>query len=257
MSRAEAIAVHHAGKRYDGAAGTVVALDGVSLSVGRGDFVTLIGRSGCGKSTLLRLVAGLLQPSTGSIAVDGEPVAGPPPAARYVFQDYGESLFPWKTVTKNVEFGIRHAGRTATQAPARQFLDLVGLGHVGDRYPWELSGGMQQRVAIARALASAPQLLLMDEPFGAVDALSRAGLQDMILRVWAELGLTVVLVTHDIDEAIYLADRVVVLEPGGQGILADVAVDLPRPRTQIGTRDDTRFGALRRHLAELVLSERE
>lgn len=257
MSQAQSIAVHQAGKRYDGAAGLVTALDGVSLTVGRGDFVTLIGRSGCGKSTLLRLIAGLVAPTAGEVAVNGRPVDGPPPAARYVFQDYGDSLFPWKTVTRNVEFGIRHGRREGPRPQPRAFLDLVGLGHAGDRYPWELSGGMQQRVAIARALASAPQILLMDEPFGAVDALSRAGLQDMILRVWAELGLTVVLVTHDIDEAIYLADRVVVLDPTGRGVLADVAVDLPRPRSQIGTRDDARFTALRRRLAELVLSERE
>lgn len=236
----------------------VRALAETSLEVEPGSFVALIGRSGCGKSTLLRLAAGLETPSTGAVVVDGERLAGPAASARYVFQNYGESLLPWRTVEQNVAFGARHAhGRRRRPAEAREIalagLAEVGLPGTGSRFPGELSGGMQQRVAIARALAADPQVLLLDEPFSAVDALSRASLQDLVLRIWREHRLTVLFVTHDVDEALYLADRVLVLGPAGEGIVADIDVPFDRPRSQIATREDARFLPLRRRALELVL----
>jgi NitT/TauT family transport system ATP-binding protein len=174
-----------------------------------------------------------------------------------VFQDYAQSLLPWQTVEQNVRFGVVHGSAGGPPADVvttvHESLAHVGLTGVERRYPWELSGGMQQRVAIARALAARPTVLLMDEPFSSVDALSRAQLQDMIARVWSTLGITIVLVTHDIDEAVYLADRVIVLGAGGSGIVADLAIDLPRPRTHLETPSDEAYGAYRRELLRLVL----
>lgn len=247
------IEVNRASKRFEARRNTVNALTDVSLTVQEGEFVALLGRSGSGKTTLLRLMAGLDRPSGGAISIDGANVQRPPLGVRYVFQDYATSLLPWKTVTQNVQFGIRHASHQQSHgSTAADFLTTVGLDKVGDRYPWQLSGGMQQRLAIARAVASRPKVLLMDEPFSAVDALSRAQLQDATLRVWAEFGLTIVFVTHDIDEAIYLADRVLVLSANGRGLAERVTVDLARPRDQVATREDPRFLELRRHLYSIV-----
>jgi len=254
-ARSIAVSVEAVSKTFAAGRQQTRALRDVSLTVRAGEFVSLVGRSGSGKSTLLRLIAGLLPVTEGRVLVDGRIVDGPPASARYVFQDYGESLFPWLSARDNVAFGARSAGddrRTALQA-ADYFLDLVGLQAASARYPWELSGGMQQRLAIARALASRPRLILMDEPFGAVDALSRAKLQDLILSLWAELDLTVILVTHDIDEAVYLSDRVVVLEAAGQGLETEARIDLPRPRDQLASREDLRFPRYRRDLLEKVL----
>jgi NitT/TauT family transport system ATP-binding protein len=239
------------GKRRD-----VTALHDLTFDVNAGEFVAVVGRSGCGKSTLLRLLSGLLPASAGSIRVGGVPIDGPPPQARCVFQDYGQSLMPWKTVAANVKFGLAHSYSKPEgdhDELVAHYLAQVGLTEAADRYPWELSGGMQQRAAIARALAARPQVLFMDETFSAVDALSRANLQDVILRAWADAGLTIVFVTHDIDEAVYLADRVVVLQPQGRGVLADVRTDLPRPRTQLATRELPEFLRRRRELLQLVL----
>jgi NitT/TauT family transport system ATP-binding protein len=241
---------------YATRSGDVRALAPVSLRIASGGFLAIVGRSGCGKSTLLRLLAGLIRPTEGSVTMGDRLIVGPPPQTRYLFQDYGQSLLPWKTVEQNVEFGRRYGHRdlSAGAVPAAtEFLALVGLNGVEKRYPWELSGGMQQRVAIARALAAQPEVLLLDEPFSSVDALSRAQLQDTILRVWERMPVTMVLVTHDIDEAVYLADRVIVLAPAGRGIAADVAVDLPRPRSQIETRELEGYLAYRRDLLQLVL----
>lgn len=252
-----ALRVRHATKRF-GSAQQLPVLSDISFNVAQGSFVSIIGRSGSGKSTLLRLIANLLDLDGGHIDLGIEPKAGVPHSVRYVFQSYGDSLFPWTTVLANIEFGLRHATKTArssqiTQRSASYYLDLVGLGNVAAKYPWELSGGMQQRVAIARALASSPSFLLMDEPFGAVDALSRSKLQDMILALWKDLELTIVLVTHDIDEAIYLSDRVLVLEADGSGIGADIDIILPRPRSQIDTRELAQFNQYRRDLFDLVV----
>lgn len=245
-------------KRFRARDQEVTALRNIDLSIAAGSFVAILGRSGCGKSTLLRVLAGLLEPSAGTVSIDGNPIAGPPESVRYVFQDYGGSLFPWRNVIGNVRFGANNspqppASRAEVRKVALEALDLVGLAHVADRYPWELSGGMQQRVAIARAIASKPSLLLMDEPFGAVDALSRSSLQDAILKLWRGLNLTVLLVTHDIEEAIYLAERVIVIDPVGNGIQADIAVDLPWPRSQIETRELPEYHRLRRKLTSAAV----
>jgi len=256
-----ALSIQAAAKTYRALDGSPVeALRPVDLDVPADSFVALVGRSGCGKSTLLKLVAGLEPATSGQIRVGGEPVLGPPDRVRYVFQNYAESLLPWKTVGENVAFGLKHAyraqpvrSRAERDALVEQYLAEVGLYGVADRYPSELSGGMQQRVAIARALAAQPEVLLLDEPFSAVDALSRATLQDLVLRIWQEHRLTVLFVTHDIDEALYLADRVVVLRAGGAGIERDVEVPLPRPRDQVATREHPDYLRQRRDILELVL----
>lgn len=261
--RSAKVAIAEVGKWYETSKReSVLGLSPVSLALSEGSFTALVGRSGCGKSTLLKLIAGLEEPSSGTVEVDGIRQNGPPVNVRYVFQNYGESLFPWKTVEENVRFGFRHSLREEDRRLSKSLqiervhtlLGEVGLTNVGKRYPAELSGGMQQRVAIARALASGPEVLLLDEPFSAVDALSRATLQDLVLRIWESHHLTVVFVTHDIDEALYLADRVIVLGPAGAGVLDDAVVDVPRPRDQVSTREEGEFLRLRREVLGKVLS---
>jgi NitT/TauT family transport system ATP-binding protein len=205
-------------------------LTSTSLEILPGQFVCLLGPSGCGKSTLLNCVAGYARPQTGSITVDGVQVAGPSPDLGMVFQQY--SLFPWKTVRQNIAFGPRMLGRTdpTPAAIADTFIDMVGLTQFADRYPSELSGGMQQRVGIARALATYPRVLLMDEPFGALDSQTRHVMQEHLLTIWSDFGITVLFVTHDIDEAVFLGDRVVIMSAGPGQIIADIQIDLPRPR---------------------------
>jgi NitT/TauT family transport system ATP-binding protein len=257
------IRVSAASKRYKSARGEeVTGLSPVTLSISDGAFVSIVGRSGCGKSTLLRLIAGLDRPTAGTVAVEGKAVSRPPESVRYLFQNYGESLLPWRTVGGNIQFGLRHAYRRADAAGGCHDIEVlideklaeVGLEGTANRYPSELSGGMQQRVAIARALASNPKILLLDEPFSAVDALSRANLQDLLLRIWQHHALTIVFVTHDIDEALYLSDRVVVLSPNGRGIQMDAEVCLARPRHQIDTRKAPDFLDLRSELLGRVLA---
>jgi NitT/TauT family transport system ATP-binding protein len=248
----EVNALHY---RYDDdAAGAPPALDDVSLTVERGEFVVVVGPSGSGKTTLLRCLAGLQTPTGGDVRLHGSPITDVPDELAIVFQDYGRSLFPWMTVRQNVEMPLRHRPLPAAERRDRidGALDEVGLGGHGDRYPWQLSGGMQQRVAIARAIAYRPEILLMDEPFGSVDAQTRADLQDQLLDVWRAHDSTIVMVTHDIDESVYLADRVVVLSRPPTHVAADIAVDLPRPRDQIETRASARFVALRSEVARLV-----
>ena len=208
------------------------ALGGVDLDVADGEFVTLVGPSGCGKSTLMNVVAGLDDPTSGSVLVDGKEVDGPSPERGVIFQQY--ALFPWLTVRENVEFGLRVAGmsKAKRRAHAEHFIDLVGLSTYADQLPKSLSGGMKQRTAIARAYAVNPQLLLMDEPFGALDALTRVNLQDQLLRTWQEERRTVLFVTHDVEEAVYLATRVVVMAARPGRIHEVIDVDLPFPRTE-------------------------
>ncbi|GAA4724275.1 ABC transporter ATP-binding protein [Nocardioides endophyticus] len=258
------IAVTDLGKEFAGRQGhPVTALSPVTLDIPTNGFVTLVGRSGCGKSTLLRMIAGLEQPSRGTVTIDGRPVDQPPSELRYVFQSYADSLLPWRTVEENVIFGLRHShhllpeerNRRRWPSIAREYLAEVGLGDKADRYPAELSGGQQQRVAIARALAARPEILLLDEPFSAVDALSRATLQDLLLRLWHDHLFTAVFVTHDIDEALYLSDEVVVLAPGGAGIRDRIEVDLPRPRDQLTTPTLPSFIDLRTRLLREVLAD--
>jgi len=214
-----------------------------------------VGPSGCGKSTLLKCLCGLLAPSAGHIRVNGRPVTGPPPEMVLVFQEYNRSLFPWLTVLRNVSFPLTKRNDLSPQdreAISRRMLQAVGLERFLDHYPWELSGGMQQRVAIARALAFQPRILLMDEPFGSVDALTRADLEDLLLALWQQFRFSVLFVTHDIDEAIYLSDRVLVFSPSPGTLLDDIPVAVPRPRHQITTRTDPVFGLLRARIFQLI-----
>lgn len=207
------------------------AVETTSIDVQAGEFVCILGPSGCGKSTLLNAIAGYTNPTTGRVTVDDIEVKGPGPDRGMVFQQY--SLLPWKTVYENVAFGPKMAGMTRVEAGsvANTFLGLVGLKKFGSRYPAELSGGMQQRVGIARALANYPSVLLMDEPFGALDAQTRLMMQESLLDIWRKFGTTVVFITHDVDEAVFLADRVLVMSAAPGRIIEDVKVKLPRPRS--------------------------
>jgi NitT/TauT family transport system ATP-binding protein len=231
-----------------------LAIEDVTFDVAKGEFVCVVGPSGAGKTTLLRCLSGLLRPTSGEVRFEGTPLQTVPDRLSVVFQDYSRSLFPWLTVNKNVAVPLKVAGVAKEQREARiaEVLHAVGLGDVGKSYPWQLSGGMQQRVAIARALAHQPDMLLMDEPFASVDAQTRFDLEDLILTVRRQLDITVVLVTHDIDEAVYLADRVVVLSGAPSVVEEIVPVPLERPRNQLVTRSSETFGQLRRHLMELV-----
>ena len=226
----ELIRVDHVTKRFNGPTGEIEALRGADLHIAAGEFVCLIGASGCGKSTLLRIVAGFEPASEGQVIVAGRPVTGPGPDRGMVFQDYG--LFPWLSVRGNIVFGpaARGLGRKEVAEIAERYIDIVGLRAFADAYPHQLSGGMKQRVAIARVLANDARVLLMDEPFGALDAMTRERLQDELLDLWQRTGLTVIFVTHSIEEAIFLADRVVVMSPGPGRIVSDQRVLLDRPR---------------------------
>ncbi|MBV2362984.1 ABC transporter ATP-binding protein [Streptomonospora nanhaiensis] len=237
-------------KIYPGQHGSVEALRDLTFKLGDGELACLVGPSGCGKTTLLKCVAGLMQPTSGTVTLAGTPVAGPPPDMAVVFQEYGRSLFPWLSVRDNVELPLKEK----RLAPARrrelsdEALEAVGLTKFAGAYPWQLSGGMQQRVAIARAIAYEPRVLLMDEPFAAVDAQTRADLEDLIRALWKRFNMTVLFVTHDIDEAVYLGQRVLVMSSSPTVIQDDVAVDLPDERDQIGTRAEHRFAELRSHI---------
>jgi NitT/TauT family transport system ATP-binding protein len=238
-------------KNYRQAGGAETpALEDISFQVSEGEFVSLVGPSGCGKTTLLMCIAGLIAPSAGHAAVKAAKVEGPPPNLVLVFQEYNKSLFAWRTVLGNVRFGREAKGKTGRDAEekARRLLRLVGLEGFERHYPWELSGGMQQRVAIARALAYEPDVLLMDEPFGSVDAMTRLELEDALLGLWKELRTTILFVTHDIEEAIYLSDRVHVLARRPSRLVATVDVGLARPRDQAGTRADAAFMRLRNEI---------
>ena len=239
-------------KVYDGR--DVEAVRDLTFDVRKGEFVCVVGPSGAGKTTLLKCIAGLLPPTSGRVVLEGSTVSGPPPGMAVVFQEYGRSLFPWMTVWQNVELPLRQKGvpNQRRQELIRGALDAVSLQDVDGAYPWQLSGGMQQRVAIARAVAYEPHILLMDEPFAAVDAQTRADLEDLLRDLWHQLGVTVLFVTHDIDESVYLGQRVLVLSNRPTVILEDVPVDLPDRRTQLETRSSPRFAELRSHVYELV-----
>jgi NitT/TauT family transport system ATP-binding protein len=242
------ISVRHVHKAFDNG---FTALGDVSLDVADNEFVTIVGPSGCGKSTLLNILAGLEHPTSGDALVDGRPVTGPGPERGVIFQQY--ALFPWLTVRQNVEFGLQTAkvGKAERRAKAQHYIELVGLGQFADALPKTLSGGMKQRCAIARAYAVDPEILLMDEPFGAVDALTRVRLQEQLLATWSAERRTVAFITHDVDEAVFLANRVVVMAAGPGRIQEVIPVDLPYPRTE-DVRLSPEFTALRNRVWSAV-----
>jgi NitT/TauT family transport system ATP-binding protein len=244
---------------YGSSAAAHVAVDTISLRVDRGELVAIVGPSGCGKSTLLRCVGGLLAPASGTVTVNGAAVRAVPDRLGVVFQDYSRSLYPWLTVLDNVALPLRRTlpRRAARRERAQQALAEVGLADAGQRYPWQLSGGMQQRTAIARAIACDPALLLMDEPFGSVDAQTREDLEDLVLRLHRDRDITILLVTHDIDESVYTGDRVIVLTGAPARIRADLAVALPEPRDQISTRQRPEFVRLRAEASRLIRGQPE
>jgi len=232
----------------------LVALYNISLAIRKNEFVSLLGPSGCGKTTLIRIIAGLLTADRGEVLVNSQVVNSPGRDRCMVFQQFG--LLPWRTVMSNVEFGLEIDGvpRDERRALAEKYLELVGLKGFENYYPHQISGGMQQRVGIARALSKKPEILLMDEPFGAVDAQTREQLQEELLKIWAQTENTVVFVTHSIDEAIYLSDRVVVMQARPGRIKEEVTIDLPRPRWEGDIKADPRFAQLRAHLRDSLRS---
>lgn len=246
--------VQDVSKTYRSRAGLTPALGSISFSVREQEFLSVVGPSGCGKTTLLKCISGLVRPSMGRTLLRGQAITSPPPEVAVVFQDYARSLFPWLTVAANVRLPIRKRGTAAQQAePIKESLAAVGLAGFEDHYPGQLSGGMQQRVAIARALAYEPKVLLLDEPFASVDALTRAELEDLVLSLRRDFEMTVILVTHDIDEAVYMSDRVVVLTKSPSTVQETLDVDLPWPRDQVDTKAVPQFSNLRGHLFRQIL----
>jgi NitT/TauT family transport system ATP-binding protein len=249
--------VEHLGKTYGEGEDAVEAIADIDLDVGENEFVCIVGPSGCGKTTLLKCMSGLLAPTSGEISLHDERIDGPPEKMALVFQEYGRSLYPWMSVRQNVAFPLRRKklGKQEASRLVERAVESVDLTGFLDRYPWELSGGMQQRVAIARALAYQPEILLMDEPFASVDAQTRADLEDLILDVRRQYGVTVVFVTHDIDESVYLGDRIVVLTPSPTKVLETLDVDLPAERDQLETKEQPEFARLRAHVYRSIKRE--
>src|SRR5687768_6712599 len=252
--RTPMLAVNRLRKVYDGSGRMVEAVRDVTFSLRERELVCIVGPSGAGKTTLLRCIAGLLQPTSGEITLAGKPVSGPPPGLAVVFQEYGRSLFPWMRVRDNVELPLRAKGlaRKRRAELVDHALESVGLHGTANAYPWQLSGGTQQRVAIARAVAYEPQTLLMDEPFAAVDAQTRADLEDLVRQLWKRLGVTILFVTHDIDESVYLGQRVVMLSSSPTVVQDELIIDLPAERDQLTTRADPRFIELRTRVYEQI-----
>lgn len=237
--------------------GDHAVLDGISFHVDEGEFVSIVGPSGCGKTTLLRALSGLMTPTSGTVALGGQVIDGVPEGLAMVFQDYRASLFPWRRVGANVEFPlVGVVSRAERRARMAESLHAVGLEGFEDRYPWQLSGGMQQRVAIARALAMRPRLMLMDEPFASVDAQTRSELEDLLLEVRDEFRMTILFVTHDVDESVYLSTRVLALSKAPTVCTADVRVPLSFPRDQILTKEDPGFITTRGEVARLIREAR-
>jgi NitT/TauT family transport system ATP-binding protein len=253
VSEAPALAVKNVGVTFGGGRGRPV-LDDISFDVREGELLCIVGPSGCGKTTLLRLLAGLLRPTSGDISFHGETVGGPSLSRAIVFQDYSNALLPWRTVAGNVSLSLEAGGAPREQRDVEigALLGKMGLLQAANQYPSQLSGGMQQRVQIARCLAQHPKIMLMDEPFGALDAITRQTLQDELLALAAEHAMTVVFITHDLEEAIYLGDRVFVLGTSPGRIIETIHVELPRPRNQLTTREDWRFLAHRHRLFGLL-----
>jgi len=241
-------------KTYGEGEKATVAIGGLSFEVAQGEFVCVVGPSGCGKTTLLKCMSGLLQSSAGEVRLHGRAIDGPPEQMALVFQDYSRSLMPWLTVGDNIALPLKRHRLSRSDRDKRiaEVVESVGLTGFTGHYPWQLSGGMQQRVAIARALAYQPDILLMDEPFASVDAQTRADLEDVMLRIRETYDMTILFVTHDIDESVYLADRVVVLTARPTSVQEIVHVDLPRPRDQVTTKELPAFAHLRAHIYQAI-----
>lgn len=240
-------------KSYGTGGAAVPVLDGVNFEVKRGEFVCVVGPSGSGKTTLLKCIAGLLQPTAGWTFFEGAEVTEPPAKLAVVFQDYSRSLLPWMTVRRNIALPLKNKfSKPERKARIEEALESVGLAGKGHLYPWQMSGGMQQRAAIARGLAYKPDVLLMDEPFAAVDAQTRIDLEDLVLDIRTTYNTTVLFVTHDIDEAVYLADRVIVLSGAPTTVSHNIPVDLPSPRHQVETKLEPRFAELRAYVFEQI-----
>ncbi|MDZ7911958.1 MAG: ABC transporter ATP-binding protein [Rhodococcus sp. (in: high G+C Gram-positive bacteria)] len=232
--------------------GENLAVRSITAGVPAGKVSVIVGPSGCGKSTLLRIISGLDVPTDGVVSFNGTRVTGVPVGLAMVFQDYARSLFPWMRVDKNIAFPLKHLPKAERATRVQESIAAVGLSGKEKLYPWQMSGGMQQRVAIARALASHPKLLLMDEPYASVDAQTRAELEDLLLQIQANMGITVLVVTHDIDESVYLADHIIVLSKPPSIVAETIEVDLPRPRDHITTKTDPRFVEIRSHVTTLL-----
>jgi NitT/TauT family transport system ATP-binding protein len=253
------IAVEGLTKRYVSAGRSSSVFEDLRFSLQEGEFLTIVGPSGCGKSTLLRIVAGLLPASAGRVRFRGRLMTAPVPEMIYVFQQYEKSIFPWLTVRENVGFGLRKRPDLDTKSRmerVQRFIERVQLAGYEDYYPSQLSGGMQQRVALARALACHPMVLLMDEPFSAVDALTRANLQQLVLEIWRELELTVVFVTHDVDEAVFVSSRVIALAGRPARVDLDLAIPVPYPRDPVRSHEDPQFIARRSELYRSITQQR-
>jgi NitT/TauT family transport system ATP-binding protein len=230
---------------------TLTVFENLTYRIHRGSFLSIVGPSGCGKTTLLKLISGLELPTGGQVVFDDRAITGPPKGMIYVFQHYTKSIFPWRTVLQNVEFGLRSQkklSKSETRDRCMDYLAMVGLVGYENYYPSQLSGGMQQRVCIARALICEPDVLLMDEPFSAVDAMTRAILQELLLKIWAAVSVTILFVTHDVEEAVFLSSHIISLSKAPATIKEDLVVDLAYPRDQIGTREDEHFIAMRQRL---------
>ncbi|MHA6795585.1 ABC transporter ATP-binding protein [Pseudonocardia bannensis] len=252
------VEVENLRKAYGSGPTAHLAIADISFEVGVGEFVCIVGPSGCGKTTLLRCLSGLMPPTSGFVKLHGTAIDRPPQEMGLVFQEYNRSLLPWMTVRRNVELPLKKKIRVAAERSRAvdDALAAVGLTGFGDRYPWQLSGGMQQRVAIARAMAYRPEILLMDEPFASLDAQTRIELEDLVLQVRHEFGVTVLFVTHDIDEAVYLADRIVVLSAPPCTVAEVLDVPLPTPRNQTATKALPEFAELRAHVYRQILGDR-
>jgi NitT/TauT family transport system ATP-binding protein len=248
------LSVRRLKKVYKTDGGDVEAVRNLTFDLRPGELACLVGPSGSGKTTLLKCISGLMAPTEGEVLLNGTRVSGPPKKMAVVFQEYGRSLFPWMRVRQNVELPLKNqrVPKAERDRIVDEALEAVGLAHVPQSYPWQLSGGMQQRVAIARAVAYQPEVLLMDEPFAAVDAQTRADLEDLIRSVWKKLGVTILFVTHDIDESVYLGERVIILSSSPTVIQEDIIINLPQERDQLNTRALPRFTELRHHVYEQI-----
>lgn len=258
LERVPRLSIRSVSKVYGSGADAVTVIAELDFDVQEREIVCIVGPSGIGKTTLLKCLAGLQSCTTGKIAIDGKVIDGPPAEMALVFQEYTRSLMPWLSVRNNVRLPLRHLRLPAKEERSRiaDAIDAVGLSSSSEKYPWQLSGGMQQRVSIARAIAYRPEVLVMDEPFASVDAQTRAELEDLVLRVREQFGVTVILVTHDIDEAVYMSDRVVVLSRPPSTVQELVTVNLPRPRDQVETKALPEFAALRAQIYETIMQPR-